>query len=129
MKKNDLQPKNPRLRREGQRLAELASQLEAAIDFTPDTPNDLKEQLKECRQRKKELQAEKKAVSAEMTSIRAGARHRTATVTPGQHAKEERRQISVAKEFALRPHENQKADLERQVVALDRTIAWLERFK
>jgi len=107
----------------------LASQLEAAIDFTPDTPNDLKELLKECRQRKKELQAERKAVGAEITAIRVGARQRTATVTPGEHAKEERRQITVAKELALRPHENQKADLERQIVALDRTIAWLERFK
>jgi len=124
-----LAAEEPRLRREGQRLAELASQLEAAIDFTPDTPKDLKELLKECRQRKKELQAEKKAVSAQMTAIRVGARQRAATVTPGTQAKEDRRQISLAKESALRPHESEKADFERRVVALDRTIAWLERFK
>ncbi len=118
-----------RLTREKSLLEELADQLEAAIDFTPDSPDDLKELIKECRQRKKELQAEKKAVSAQMTAIRVDARQKTATTASGKYGKWDRRRIRLDKEAALGPREDQKAALERQIVNLDRTVAWLERFK
>jgi predicted Fe-S protein YdhL (DUF1289 family) len=42
-----------RLANEKLQLEELVDQFVAAIDFTPDSPDDLKELIKECRQRKK----------------------------------------------------------------------------
>ena len=118
-----------RLAREKTLLEKLADQLEAAVDFTPDSPEDLKELMKECRLRKKELQAEKKAINSQMTAIRVEARQKTAITIQGKYGKWDRRRIRLDKEAALRPYEDHKAALERQILKLDRAIAWLERFK
>jgi chromosome segregation ATPase len=117
------------LTKEKVQIEGLIDQFESAIDFTPDSPNDLKELIKECKQRKKELQTEKKAVSAQMASIRVEARQRTADSIPGKYGKWDRRQIRLNKESALGPHESEKAGIERQIIKLDQIIVWLERFK
>jgi uncharacterized protein (DUF3084 family) len=124
-----LRAEQARLTGEKSQLEELNDRLQAAIDFTPDSSEDLKELLKEIRVRKKELQAEKKAVSAEMSQIRVEARQRTADSIPGKYGKWDRRRVRLAKEEALKPQENQKAVLERQIIRLDQVVAWLERFK
>jgi chromosome segregation ATPase len=118
-----------RLANEKLQLEQLIDQFEAAIDFTPNSPEDLKELIKECKLRKKELQVEKKAISTQMTSIRVEARQRTARVISGKYGTWDRRQIRLNKEAALQPHENEKAAIDRQIVKLDRIIAWLERFR
>ncbi len=119
----------PRLAKEKAQIEGLVDQFEAAIDFTPDSPDDLKELIKECKQRKKELLTEKKAVYAQMASIRVEARQKTVDTIPGKYGKWNRRQIRLEKESALQPHENEKAAIERQIIKLDRVIIWLERFK
>ena len=118
-----------RLASESTKIENLIDQFETAIDFTPDSPDDLKELIKECKQRKKELQTEKKAVSAQMTSIRVEARQRNANTISGKYGKWDRRSIQLNKESALKPHESEKASIERQIIQLDRIIVWLERFK
>jgi hypothetical protein len=64
-----------------------------------------------------------------MTAIRVEARQQTAVATPGKYGKWDRRQIRLNKEAALQPHENEKAAFDRQIIKLDRIMAWLERFK
>lgn len=117
------------LTKEKLQIEGLIDQFESAIDFTPDSPDDLKELIKECKQRKKELQTEKKAVAAQMSAIRVEARQRTADIIPGKYGKGDRRQIRLNKESALEPHESEKAGIERQIIKLDKIIVWLERFK
>lgn len=124
-----LRAEQTRLLGEKSQLEELGDRMQAAIDFTPDSPEDLKELLKEIRVRKKELQADKKAVSAQMSQIRVEARQQTADSVPGKYGKWDRRRIRLAKEEALKPQESQKAALERQIIRLDQVVAWLERFK
>jgi chromosome segregation ATPase len=118
-----------RLTRERTQIENLIDQFEAAIDFTPNSMDDLKELIKECKRRKKELQTEKKAISTQMTSIRVEARQQTASTVSGKYGSWDRRQIRLNKEAALRPHETQKAAIERQIIKLDQIVIWLERFK
>lgn len=118
-----------RLASENAQIINLIDQLETAIDFTPDSPHDLKELIKECKQQKKELQTEKKAVIAQMTSIRVEARQRIAKAISGKYGTLYKRSIQLNKESALEPHESEKASIESQIIKLDRIIVWLERFK
>jgi phage-related minor tail protein len=124
-----LSAEQARLTLERQQFEQLVDGLEGAVDFTPNSPEDLKDLLREIRLKKKELQAEKKAVSTQVTQIRAEARQQTAYTSPGKYGTSDRRQIRLSKESALQPHETQKAALDRQIVRLDRAAAWLERFK
>lgn len=118
-----------RLTNEKVQIENLIDQFESAIDFTPNSMDDLKELIKECKQRKKELQTEKKALGAQMASIRVEARQQTAKTVSGKYGTWDRRQIRLNKEASLRPHETEKAAIERQIIRLDQIIIWLERFK
>jgi hypothetical protein len=118
-----------RLKTETAKIDNLIKQFESAIDFIPKSPNDQKELIKECKQKKKELQTEKKAVNVQMTSIRVDARQQRATALSGKIGSSQRRSIRLNEENALRPQENQKAAIDRQIVNLDQIIIWLERFK
>lgn len=116
-------------------LEELASHLQEAIDFTPNSPEEQKALLRELRLRKKALQAEKREVLADMKAIRAEARVKSVHAGKGflgtydsRRAAYERRQIRYAKEAALRPHEDSKAAIERQLVQVEKDIVWAERF-
>ena len=89
-------------------LGELASNLQEAIDFTPNSPEEQKTLLKELRLRKKEFQAEKREVMANMKAIRAEARVQSVHAGKGflgmydsKRGAYERRQIRYAKEAAL----------------------------
>ena len=117
-----------RLAREKAHIESLIDQFEAVIDFTPDTLDELKVLIEECKKQKTELLAEKKAVNAQMSSIRVDARQQTANTNYGNYGKGDRRRIRLNKESALRPQESQKTAIERQVTELDQIITWLERF-
>jgi uncharacterized protein with PIN domain len=117
-----------RLAREKAHIESLIDQFEALIDFTPDTLDELKVLIEECKKQKTELLAEKKAVNAQMSSIRVDARQQTANTNYGNYGKGDRRRIRLNKESALRPQESQKTAIERQVTELDQIITWLERF-
>lgn len=118
-------------------LEGLASQLQEAIDFTPNSPEEQGTLLKELKARKKELQVKKREVAAEMKAIRTGATSQSAKagmylgglVYDRKLAASQRRGIRYEKEAALRPHENATAAIERQILQVDRDILWVEKFK
>ena len=118
-----------RLAREKAHIESLIEQFESVIHFTPNSPDELKELIEECKKQKIELLTEKKAVNAQISSIRADARQQTANTNYGNYGKGDRRRIRLNKESALRPAESQKTAIKRQVTELDQIITWLERFK
>jgi hypothetical protein len=116
-------------------LAELASHLQEATDFTPNSLQEQKALLKELRERKKELQFEKREVATAMKAIRTEARQQSAQAGrvfgifyDSKVAASQRRRIRYAKESALRPQEDTKSAIERQIAQVDREILWAERF-
>ena len=117
-----------RLAREKAQIENVIDQFESAIDFMPDSLDELKELLEECKQQKKELLSEKKAVNAQESSIREEAKQQTANTNYGKYGKGDRRRIRLNKDAALRPQDNQKTAIERQITELDQIIVWLERF-
>jgi chromosome segregation ATPase len=117
-----------RLVREKAQIENVIDQFESAIDFMPDSLNELKELLEECKQQKQELLTEKEAVNTQMAFIRMEAKQQTANTNYGKYGKGDRRRIRLNKDVALRPQDNQKTAIERQITELDQTIVWLERF-
>jgi hypothetical protein len=115
-------------------LEALAAQMQEAIDFTPNSPEEQKSLLKELKQRKKELQVEKREIAAAMKAIRTDARQKSSNagrvfgLYDSKVAASDRRHIRYAKEAALGPHEDSKAALDRQITQVDRDILWAERF-
>jgi chromosome segregation ATPase len=117
-----------RLAREKAQIENVIGQFESAIDFMPDSLDKLNELLEECKQQKKELLAEKKAVNAQMSSARIEAKQQTANTNYGKYGKGDRRRIRLNKDAALRPQDNQKTAIKRQITELNQIIVWLERF-
>jgi len=117
-----------RLVREKVQIENVIDQFESAIDFMPDSPDELKELLEECKQQKKELLTEKKAVNTRMSTIRVEAKQQTASTNYGKYGNGDRRRIRLNKDAALRPQDDQKTAIERQITELDQIIVWLERF-
>ena len=117
-------------------LEELATRLQENIDFTPNSPEEQKNLLKELRQRKKELLIEKREVAAAMKDIRVNARQQSVQagkafgiIYNSTLAASERRGIRYDRENALRPKENYKASIERKINQVERDILWVERFR
>lgn len=117
-------------------LEEMVTRMLEAIDFTPNSAEDQTALLKELRLRKKELQVQKREVSASMKAIRTDARQQSAQAGTmlgitysTKVASSQRRSIRYTKESALRPHEDIKAAIERQLIQVDRDMLWVERFK
>jgi hypothetical protein len=127
------------LRRAGDLVAEAGrayEELMERVDMSPDNKAEQRALLKTLRAAKKELQSEKREARAAMGDIRRQARVATvaATASPWaftisrKMAAEERRNIRRQKEAALAPHEDAAAAIERQLIVLDRRIAWVQRF-
>jgi len=121
-------------------LEKLASQLQEAIDYTPNSADEQKSLLKELRLQKKEIQVKKREVAATLKAIRAGARAKNANAGISKSlfntytydpklAAAQRRGIRFQREAALHPHEDEKAAIERQLIQIDRDIHWAEKFK
>ena len=116
-----------RLAREKAQIENVIDQFESAIDFMPDSLDELKESLEECKQQKEELLTEKKAVKAQMSSVRVEAKQQIANTNYGKYGKGDRLRIRLNRDAALRPQDNQKTVIERQIAELDQIIVWLER--
>lgn len=105
------------------------------MDRTPSSKAEQAEMLKEFRQLKKELTTEKRAVNEEIRAIRAEARQKTTRMTGisgsgfmGSAARYSRASIRYQKESALRPNEDAKAAIERQLINIEKRINWVSRF-
>lgn len=117
--------------------AVIAEKLQLSMDETPGSEAELLEMLKELKVRKKALQLEKRELNAQMKGIRTDARQRsasaatslTAMLAGSKYTAAERRSIRVAKERALAPHEDAKAELERALLSVDHNILWLESLR
>ncbi|MBE9251069.1 stage II sporulation protein M [Dolichospermum sp. LEGE 00240] len=116
-------------------LASIVEKLQEFTDFTPNSPKEQKILLKELKQRKKELQLQKRELTANMKSIQADARLRSVYagrdflgIYNSKLAAHERRRIRYQKEEALRPSEDMKAAIDRQILQIDKDILWVERF-
>lgn len=116
-------------------LENIATKLQESIDFTPNSLQEKKVLLKELKQRKKELQLQKREITASMRTIQANARSRSTYAGRGflgmyssKLAAHERRRIRYDKEAALRPQEDLKAAIDRQILELDKDILWAEKF-
>lgn len=116
-------------------LLQFVSKLQSSTDFTPNTPEEKQELVKELKLRKKQLQAQKREEAATLADIRKEARVRSAEA--GKNwiglydsglAADQRRGIRYAKEAALRPHEDAKSAIERQLIQIDRDLLWVEKF-
>jgi hypothetical protein len=108
-------------------LTLLEGELTRAIEFTPDSPEDVGDLKKFVKLRRKEIKLEKRELATAMTGIRVQARQSTAFSFPGKYGKWSRRITRWSKEINLRPHETQKAAFDRQLLELDRFELWLDR--
>lgn len=113
----------------------MAIKMLEAVDFTPNSKEEQAVLLKELRIRKKELQIQKREVAASMKAIRTEARQHSARAGTilgitysAKVASSQRRSIRYTKEATLRPQEDEKAAVERQLLQVDRGIVGVERF-
>jgi hypothetical protein len=114
---------------------DLAEQLQAHVDFTPNDTEEQKVLIKLLKQHKKELQQQKRELASDARQIRVAARQATANIGPNYGSKfvgrlnaSQRRNIRFQKEAALAPNEDAKTAIERQLIAVERRIIWAERF-
>lgn len=117
------------------KLDGMAAEMQEAIDISPNSAEEQKELVKELRLRKKELQLERREVAANMKAVREEARQKSAVAGKflgsydAKSAAYQRRQIRYKREGALRPQEDARAAVERQLIEVERDILWAERFK
>jgi hypothetical protein len=120
-----------------ERLDKTREALELAIDFTPNTPQEAKELIKDLKLMKKELALEKKEVALEMKAVSVEARQRNAKIgtsyyqssTTRRMDRSSRIRLRLQKEAALFPHENQKMLIDRQILDIDKNILWIEKLR
>jgi hypothetical protein len=118
-------------------LVDLSERLQAAVDKTPNSREEQAEMLRELKLAKKELALQKREAGEAMRQIRTNARVRSAEVGSGlgilfsnsKSRRFSRMAIRLEKEAAVKPHENVRARIERQILVVDRAIHWVERFK
>ena len=120
--------RHKRLSESRKMIEKTIEDLSNAIAFTPDSVDDVKELIKECRNSKKELKIQKKTINSAMSTIRVEARQRSVNTLYGKYGKWDRRMIQLNKESALQPQETKKTAIERQIIKLDQLELWLERF-
>lgn len=112
--------------------------IKSKIAFTPKTPEDQANLLRELRLEKKELNQRKKELNSKMREIRTAARQETVkkadSVTAvfwfgSKYRTAIRRRIRTAKENELSPHEDEKTIIERELLQIEKEILFVERFK
>jgi hypothetical protein len=120
-------------------LENMAVKLQESVDFTPDSPEEQKALLIELKQYKKELALKKREINTAMKQIREDARQLSthagvekgffgSTYYSSTTAERQRRQIRYQRESVLRPQENEKRAIERQLLQVEQDIIWAERF-
>jgi hypothetical protein len=119
-------------------LSQLIDQMEAAIDKTPNSADEQREMLRELKLVKKELGIQKRETNEAMRQIRTTARQQSAKIgteglslffsTP-KTRRWSRMGVRLEKESAVAPHETTRTQLERQILVVERTIRWVEKFR
>lgn len=115
-------------------IEKIADQLQEMMDYTPADEAERKSIIKELRLTKKELQVKKREITAKMQAVRVETRQQSAQLESfgirglAKVAAGQRRNIRRRREGQLAPSEDAKAAIERQLLAIDRRINWLERF-
>ena len=115
----------------------LADRLQAGIDQTPNCRDDQAEMVRALKLAKKELALQKREAGEALCQIRVDARQKSAQIDTGlggvlmgaSGRRYQRITLRLEKEAAAKPHESVKALIERQILAMDRIIQWVERFK
>jgi hypothetical protein len=120
------------IRKEMIEIEMAIEELRTGIELSPNDKDESKLIQEELKLRKKELQLEKRALNEAMRSIRANARDQSATApfsllglaAGAKYTAVQRRSIVFEKQSKLKPHESQKAALERQILEVDRLLIW-----
>jgi hypothetical protein len=105
------------------------------VDITPNSISEQKAMLKELGLRKKELALEKRSLNESVRLINLEAQRSMSDITEdsgwifGTSARDQRNKIRQQKEAELRPQEDAKAALTRQMIDLEKKILWVSRFK
>ena len=117
-------------------LDTMATKMQETIDFTPNSPREQKVLLNELRERKKHLQIKKRELAANIREIRQEARQMSANAGEGflgtysaSLAASQRRELRFERDEAMRPYEDEKSAVERQILQIDKDILWAERLK
>jgi hypothetical protein len=119
-------------------INEMRDQLEAAIDKTPNSPEEQREMIADLKVVKKELQLLKREANEAMRQIRSDARAKSAKIgTTGFGAllstptsrRWSRVAVRLEKESNVAPHEQNRAVIERRLLVVERAIHWIERFR
>jgi Mg2+ and Co2+ transporter CorA len=122
----------------GQEAATVFSdRLQAGIDQTPNSRDDQAEMVRALKLTKKELALQKREAGEALRQIRVEARQKSSEIDTGLGSvlmgasgrRDQRISLRLEKEAAAKPHESVKALIERQILAIDRIIQWVERFK
>lgn len=109
--------------------------LQELIDSTPNSKAEQKEILDTLKFRKKELTLEKKEVNESIRQINTQARKEISKVSGlsrgfiGDVARYDRMSIRHQKESALRPNEDAKTAINRQLHDVEKKILWVSHFK
>lgn len=109
-------------------LESMVIQMQEALDFTPGSPDQQKELLKELRLRKKEIQEKKREITTVIRPARGIAQAQTEQPAVFDSATVDRRKARFTRDEELRPGEKTKDAMERQLAQIDRDILWVEKF-
>lgn len=124
-------------KRQADSVESLCDELEERVELTPNSKEEQRTMLRELRAERKDLTFRKREAKAAATEVRRQARVASANAKGSVwfgHSQNrrliaaERRDIRRAKERLVGPHESEAAAIDRQLLALDRRIAWVQRF-
>jgi hypothetical protein len=113
----------------------VIEKLQDLIDRTPNSKADQKEMLNELKTIKKNLTLEKREINESIRQVNVEARKSISKVTGisggifGTVARAHRVNVRYQKEAALRPNEDAKAGINRQLLQVEKDILWVSRFK
>ncbi len=113
----------------------VIEKLQELIDRTPNSKADQKEMLNELKTLKKDLSLEKREINETIRQVNVEARKSISRVTGmrggtlGSVARFHRVNVRYQKEAALRPNEDAKAGINRQLLQIEKDILWVSRFK
>jgi hypothetical protein len=116
-------------------LQDLRDQLEYWIETTPDDAKEAKAMIAELKLAKKELGTQKKEVRNEIKQVKSQARVMNTKIagrfvfSSPKLRKWQRHNVRVAKENAVSPLEQMILDMDREMIDIDRMIAWIERIR
>jgi hypothetical protein len=112
----------------------IIEKLQDLIDRTPNSKVEQKEMLNELKTIKKNLALEKREINESIRKVNVEARKSISKVTGisggifGTVARAHRVSVRYQKEAALRPNEDAKAGINRQLLQVEKDILWVSKF-